>query len=83
MAGPAVLGTYRNASESLHPAHADGDFNTNSSLGIPAMVSGHPPVVDGFEEETGGWGRGSASIVRILGKSIKVELRGWLHTACG
>jgi hypothetical protein len=33
------LSTYRSASESLHPAHAEVHFNMYSSLGISAMVS--------------------------------------------
>ena len=39
VSGPAALSTYRSASESLHPAHAEVHFSTYSSLGISAMVS--------------------------------------------
>src|SRR5512136_1621004 len=39
VSGPAALSTYRSASESLHPAHAEVHFNMYSSLGISAMVS--------------------------------------------
>jgi hypothetical protein len=38
VSGPAAFSTYRSASESLHPAHADVHFSTYSSLGISAMV---------------------------------------------
>lgn len=38
VSGPAALSTYRSASESLQPAHADVHFSTYSSLGISAIV---------------------------------------------
>src|SRR4030042_56721 len=38
VSGPAALSTYRRASESLQPAHADVHFSTYSSLGISAIV---------------------------------------------